>query len=712
MNEIDYSEMDDNEKTQYLNNIWNNNLERPFEFFGIISVFRYENGETVHFLSPVWTVVNKKPLTYPDSPRKEVAIFLGKNITDKLKEKHLAEGDFVKYKTDKLHFSSKKEQEKKGSVFVFSGSLKDLVKLHKMPPEVFSVFLSKIDDEGYLENWVIEQKHDEIKNIGVRIEKLKRDFEANYEAEKSKIESKYSEVAQKEQEKIDKLKIENQSLQEEYQESLQKIDNSKKQLEEIELNKVQASKELNDIKQEISDSIDKANNLLENNKKKILLLVQLGIIHQKDANNLLSIDIDSKLTQTFTGSYEAAIDMIQLSIYQKGSLYSKALLKNFCALLNSHDLILLAGDSGIGKTNLVKRFAEAVGGVSKIIPVKPNWTSSDDLLGYYNPIDRRYITTPFLDAIYEAMDNPNKLFLICLDEMNLARIEYYFADFLSKLEERSEDAVLELYSETEDKLISDGANELIDKLANSINIDPSLDSGSVVGTVTDDPEISKDISRLGLMESNRIRCKSRIKIPQNIRFIGTLNVDDTTYYLSPKIVDRVHVIRFDNPIFVDRKLLESEIDFDIKESININPQSFFDSRSEYPKFFSHIDSPLVKRLTNLSKKLSGIGLSYGARVIGQSLLYAESMKKFGESSEDIIFDNILLQKVFPRLLLDGADNACDGSSKTKLEVLEEIYSYLESEFEHSEDDISSLKELKKVINKAKNGNSQINYWIR
>lgn len=113
MNEIDYSEMDDNEKTQYLNNIWNNNLKRPFEFFGIISVFRYENGETVHFLSPVWTVVNKKPLTYPDSPRKEVAIFLGKNITDKLKEKHLAEGDFVKYKTDKLHFSSKKEQEKK-----------------------------------------------------------------------------------------------------------------------------------------------------------------------------------------------------------------------------------------------------------------------------------------------------------------------------------------------------------------------------------------------------------------------------------------------------------------------------------------------------------------------------------------------------------------------------------------------------------------------
>lgn len=87
------------------------------------------------------------------------------------------------------------------------------------------------------------------------------------------------------------------------------------------------------------------------------------------------------------------------------------------------------------------------------------------------------------------------------------------------------------------------------------------------------------------------------------------------------------------------------------------------------------------------------------------------MKKFGEVNEDAIFNNILLQKVFPRLLVDGSDYASDGSSKTKIEVLDEIYTYLKTEFNES-DALSCLKELERVINRAKNGNSQINYWIR
>ena len=442
------------------------------------------------------------------------------------------------------------------------------------------------------------------------------------------------------------------------------------------------------------------------------MLSKLGIINQKDVSNLLDIDITPNIPPTFSGSYETVIDTIQFSIYKKGSFYSKKLLRNFCALLNTHDLILFAGDSGIGKTNLVKRFAQAVGGESKIIPVKPNWTSTEDLLGYYNPLDKRYISTPFLDAIFEAQKNPNRLFLICLDEMNLARIEYYFADFLSKLEERSEDTLFELYSETEENIISDNAFELIENLSNVIDVTSSIEDEASKSKGTDDPLINKDITTLKLLENNRLRSKSKVKVPQNIRFIGTLNVDDTTYYLSPKILDRVHIIKFDNPIFIDRESIEEEINFDIDDTLNINPRSFFDPRSNYPEFFSNMDTPLVKRLVNLSQKLSGLGLSYGARVIRQSLLYADSMHKYGEYSEDVIFNNILRQKVFPRLLIDGSDYACDGESKTKIDVLDEIYSYLESEFENSEDDLSCLYELKKVINRAKNGNLQINYWIR
>lgn len=555
-----------------------------------------------------------------------------------------------------------------------------------------------------MENWVIEQKNDEIKDIREKTEKLKKDITDEYEAKKIQLESEYSK-------KEDEIKNNVASLEKEYQEEVQKFTDIKKEHNKIELQKDHATKELNEVNQKLSDSLAKTQSLLENNRKKILLLAQLGIIEQDDAYNLLNIEIPHNVIPPFTGSYEDAIDQIQLAIYKKGSLYSKSLLRNFCALLNTYDLILFAGDSGIGKTNLVKRFAEAVGGVSKIIPVKPNWTSSDDLIGYYNPLEKRYVSTPFLDAIYEAQENPNKLFLICLDEMNLARIEYYFADFLSKLEERSESPLLELYSENEDKFVSDNAYELVDKLSSSIDVDSTYQEESTNKYSTSDPQINKDISDLRKFH-NKWRRGNKVKIPQNIRFIGTLNVDDTTYYLSPKILDRVHIIKFENPIFLDRDSIEKEINSDLEGSLSINPRSFFEPRKNYPDFFTNEDSLLVKKLVSLSKRLSGLGLSYGARVISQSLLYAESMKKYGEQNDDVIFNNILLQKVFPRLLVDGSDYASDGSDKMKIDVLDEFYSYLQTEFNSEGEALSCLKELQKVINRAKKGNLQINYWIR
>lgn len=694
----------DAEKNEYLKQYWSINKNSPFVFIGKIKRIPTSYGD-LYMLDPVFSL-NSGLLKYPDSEDK-VSVYIGTNIEDKLNKNDLKEGDYVKYRTNKLNFSSKVEQEKKHTKFVFyikSNNISDLIKVNKIPKEVFSIFLSKINDEGFLENWVIEQKNDEIKDIREKTEKLKKDITDEYEAKKIQLESEYSK-------KEDEIKNNVASLEKEYQEEVQKFTDIKKEHNKIELQKDHATKELNEVNQKLSDSLAKTQSLLENNRKKILLLAQLGIIEQDDAYNLLNIEIPHNVIPPFTGSYEDAIDQIQLAIYKKGSLYSKSLLRNFCALLNTYDLILFAGDSGIGKTNLVKRFAEAVDGVSKIIPVKPNWTSSDDLIGYYNPLEKRYVSTPFLDAIYEAQENPNKLFLICLDEMNLARIEYYFADFLSKLEERSESPLLELYSENEDKFVSDNAYELVDKLSSSIDVDSTYQEESTNKYSTSDPQINKDISDLRKFH-NKWRRGNKVKIPQNIRFIGTLNVDDTTYYLSPKILDRVHIIKFENPIFLDRDSIEKEINSDLEGSLSINPRSFFEPRKNYPDFFTNEDSLLVKKLVSLSKRLSGLGLSYGARVISQSLLYAESMKKYGEQNDDVIFNNILLQKVFPRLLVDGSDYASDGSDKMKIDVLDEFYSYLQTEFNSEDEALSCLKELQKVINRAKKGNLQINYWIR
>ena len=109
-------------------------------------------------------------------------------------------------------------------------------------------------------------------------------------------------------------------------------------------------------------------------------------------------------------------------------------LAQFLLGLNTNQLIILHGAPGMGKTSFVSNIARALGFAYKIIPVRPNWIDNQDLTGYFNPVERRYYSTPFLDALCEAKENPQKHYLICLDEMNLAHVEYYFSDVLSSME--------------------------------------------------------------------------------------------------------------------------------------------------------------------------------------------------------------------------------------------------------------------------------------
>ena len=109
-------------------------------------------------------------------------------------------------------------------------------------------------------------------------------------------------------------------------------------------------------------------------------------------------------------------------------------LAQFLLGLNTNQLIILHGAPGMGKTSFVSNIARALGFAYKIIPVRPNWIDNQDLTGYFNPVERRYYSTPFLDALCEAKENPQKHYLIWLDEMNLAHVEYYFSDVLSSME--------------------------------------------------------------------------------------------------------------------------------------------------------------------------------------------------------------------------------------------------------------------------------------
>lgn len=176
-----------------------------------------------------------------------------------------------------------------------------------------------------------------------------------------------------------------------------------------------------------------------------------------------------------------------------GLYYEISDIRQFIAGLGVSRILILQGMSGTGKTSLAYAFGEFLNNPSTIIPVQPMWKERTDLLGYYNEFTKRFNETLLLQKMYEANDR-KEIYITILDEMNIARVEYYFAEFLSLLEIPNPEArYLEVVS---------------DKWEN-------------------DPVGLKD---------------GRIKLPENMWFIGTANNDDSTFAISDKVYDRAMVL--------------------------------------------------------------------------------------------------------------------------------------------------------------------------
>ncbi|MDD6205897.1 AAA family ATPase [Succinivibrio sp.] len=677
----------DEEKDKELKHTWLLDENEPFVFIGKIKFDHILHKHEYEYFDHVYmeNVVNQngKRCIYPDSSS-TFKIFLGiKQSSSELK--NINDGDIVKLEQKKIRYANDIEKDKTGSLYAlradFYKSNGKLTKLTEIPAEIWDAFSDNYENKNLIEQWVID---DSLSSNKAQIEKQKKKLEDDYSSYENHI--KENELQLKEE--ISKLE---KKLYKE-KDDLNKITDK---LKELDKDKQEKEAELHAVKLQIEDTLKQSKNILENNRNRLQKLSRLGFIEKSTLSGLYTFQSESINSSNNSGVDPIQIvNYIQSSMYSVGSLYSKDLIKNFCALLNTHDIILFAGESGIGKTNLVKRFAEAVDGVAKIIPVKPNWTSTDDLIGYYNPIEKRYIFTPFLDAIVEANANRNKLYLICLDEMNLARIEYYFADFLSLLEERSSEPEIDLFSSLEEQNAELNISEQIDKIVDKEN------------------DVNVDILRRSVY--NKLKSMSKIPVPSNVRFIGTLNIDDTTFYLSPKILDRVHIIKFENPLFIDSEGITSEIDFGLaNQQISVNVQSLFEDLKPYPAYFTNKDDPVINKLIELSRMLDLIGLGFGARVLSQALLYKESLSKFGSTDEIFFINNLIRQKILPRLRLDGADLVSDGSGRQKINILNEIVNFLENNFSFNLiKKNNSLIELKNLISRADNGDLQINFWIK
>jgi len=427
------------------------------------------------------------------------------------------------------------------------------------------------------------------------------------------------------------------------------------------------------------------------------------------------------------GNYRHAVSYIQSHLVKDDILYPRHIIENFLTLLRTKDLVILAGDSGSGKTNLVKSFAKAVGGKSIIVPVKPNWTSSEDLLGYYNPLEKRYLSTPFLEALLEAQQHPDTPYFICLDEMNLARVEFYFADFLSLLETRDRTpeitlyaqdesshvlselkAVVDIISATKEKYKRHGVTNFIELLKDDeLNQQLRLAFG-----FSDKDSLIKYHSEVRRMLSAIMTMPASIKMPPNVHIIGAINIDETTHYLSPKILDRAHIMRFESPLLSDWDAILEEVESfgfeDTSKPLLFDVESL-GFRSNYPKF--ERSNAFCELFVELNKDfLHRLGVEFGMRTIRQGLNYLALFQDVNDNY-NIAINNFLLHKVLPKLTFDG--NKTVGN-QTKLELMEHVLlgriKHRLPEHETYDQAFSAVQALESVIKNAKASDGIVNFW--
>ena len=213
-----------------------------------------------------------------------------------------------------------------------------------------------------------------------------------------------------------------------------------------------------------------------------------------------------------------ALRRVKLNLKAHGLDYPDRTVRAFHTAMKVNDttqMAVLAGISGTGKSQLPRRYAEGMGIGFLQIPVQPRWDSPQDLMGFYNYIENRYRPTEMAKALYHLdrfngeetdADLQNRMLMILLDEMNLARVEYYFSDFLSRLESRPRRGQEE----------SDDAN----RKDASIELELRMPEGQSAPTIYPG---------------------------YNLLFAGTMNEDESTQSLSDKVVDRANILRFAAP---------------------------------------------------------------------------------------------------------------------------------------------------------------------
>ena len=371
----------------------------------------------------------------------------------------------------------------------------------------------------------------------------------------------------------------------------------------------------------------------------------------------------------------------------------------YLTAIRTKPFLLLAGISGTGKSRIVREFAfkscpkclqDKAGttpGNYCMIEVKPNWHDSTELLGYYSRLGKAgYQFTKFVKFLVKAKMFPNVPFFVCLDEMNLAPVEQYFAEILSILETRKHPKNPET-GEVDMSLVK--TEPIIDaqyfRELSAMPLAKNAHTGELFSSKLTDRDIYLKLFDIDTESDIDEEVGSRtelttegLTLPDNVVIIGTVNMDDTTHQFSRKVIDRAMTIEMNGGNL--RNMFGGSRDLDyLPEEEQQNWQHAFTRHyvtadevlEAHPDVAEELMEELPARLEAINKALKGTPFEVSYRVLNELTIMVGVMLDEGKTPEEAIaqsVNHILLMKILPRMEGDAEMFALSREYKNKVGV--------------------------------------------
>lgn len=407
------------------------------------------------------------------------------------------------------------------------------------------------------------------------------------------------------------------------------------------------------------------------------------------------------MENTLTGNQRHAVlltEEIESLPHIAPDIKSDSSIDCYLTAIRTKPFILLAGISGTGKSRIVRKLAQATDDIDvfdndedrwkcprpanfELIQVKPNWHNSMDVVGFQSNIPiPHYEFTPFVDFVVKAWCHENTPFFLCLDEMNLAPVEEYFAEFLSAIESRSIGEDSEYETDPIIKPFDSFGSELAGKMMHHF-VEMGYDLPKEVET--------------------RLREKG-LTLPKNLIVMGTVNMDETTFSFSRKVLDRAMSIEM-NEVDYDG-FIEGRTEYNVP--ILTEKNSLFVNRPILAQEVKNkIESQkVIDFLKGVNDILDGTPFKLGYRAANEAILYVAADKVVGADNLNAALDDFTLMKILSRIEGDNSKLVTKDGEK----LLDELNTYLRGVF-GTEESSKSLAKLDNMI-KTLNRDHFVSFW--